>query len=274
MDQTFLPLLWLIITLPVLLILQRWIHRHLRGVAYLLTGRMNWAVLIYAIILFPGVLLHELSHFVVARLLGVRTGAVSLLPQMQKDGTIRLGYVEYYKGRSLGPVRETLIGGAPLITGTAAVLLIGFQIFNLSSLTAAIQSGEAEQLTRTLSQLFTTPDFLLWLYLIFAISNAMMPSPSDRRAWPAFLLLLGALGAGLTLLDVQQIVVQGLVGPLTAVFGHLALAFSLAIGVDMAFIMVIYVLEGLFSRLRGVELAYEPAADEGPAASDVPSRKR
>lgn len=251
------PFFWLALTLPVLLLLQRWIHRHLRGVAYLITGRMSWAVLIYAIILLPGVILHEISHFVTARLLGVRTGKISFLPQLQEDGSVRLGYVEYYKHRSLDPIRESLIGGAPLITGTAVVLLIGFQIFDLEGLTAAIQAGSIDRLTDSLSQLFTTPDFLVWLYLIFAVSNAMMPSPSDRRAWPFFILILALLGLSLYLLDLREFLVGGIAGPVATVFGYLALAFSLAIGTDVAFIFVIYVIEGTVSRLKGVELVYD-----------------
>lgn len=257
MDDALMPFLWLAITLPLLLALQRWIHRHLRGVAYLLTGRMNWAVLIYAIILFPGVLLHELSHLISARLLGVRTGSISLIPQAQPDGTIRLGYVEYYKGKSLGPIRESIIGGAPLITGTAVVLLIGLNIFDVGNVTSAIQSGSVDRLSSALSRIFTTPDFLVWLYLIFAISNAMMPSPSDRRAWPAFLLLLAAVVLILYGLDLSHLLVDGLRGPVATLFGYLALAFSLAIGVDIVVVFVIYALEGLISRLKGVELVYE-----------------
>lgn len=251
------PFLWLALALPVLLLLQRWIHRHLRGLAYLLTGRMSWAVLLYAIVLFPGVLLHELSHWLAARLLGVRTGAISLLPKMQKDGVLRLGYVEYYRSRSLDPVRESIIGGAPMLTGTAVVLLIGFQIFDIPSFASAVQSGSLDQLSPALTRLFTAPDFLVWLYLIFAVSNAMMPSPSDRRAWPAFLLLLSAAAIILYVLDRQHIIIGGMVGPVATVFGYLALALSLAIGVDIVVIFVIYMLEGLVSRLRGVELIYE-----------------
>ena len=37
-----------------------------------------------------------------------------------------------------------------------------------------------------------TADFWLWLYLIFAVSNAMMPSESDRKPW----LLAGLYVAG------------------------------------------------------------------------------
>ncbi|MCB0028590.1 MAG: hypothetical protein KDE28_11820, partial [Anaerolineales bacterium] len=74
-------LVWLLVSLPVLLLLQRWIHRHLQGVALLLTGKVQLAVVVYALVLFPGVLLHELSHWLMATILFVRTGKVSLFPQ-------------------------------------------------------------------------------------------------------------------------------------------------------------------------------------------------
>lgn len=256
MYQSLMSFFWVAMALPVLLLLQRWIHRHLRGVAYLLTRRQSWAVLIYALILFPGVLLHELSHWLFANLLGVRTGAVSLLPQQQRDGSIRLGYVEYYRHRTLDPVRESLIGGAPLITGTLAILLIGIRVFDVPGLAGAVGSGEIANLTEALGLLFATPDFFVWLYLLFAISNAMLPSPSDRRAWPAFIVLLLA-GAGLVyLLELQHVLVAGLSGPVTTLFGFLGLAFTLAAGVDLVFMFVLYLVESLVSRLKNVELIY------------------
>lgn len=257
MNETLTPFFWVAVTLPLLLLLQRWIHRHLRGLTYLLTGNMNWAVVAYAIILFPGVLLHELSHWVAALLLRVRTGSISLLPKMQKDGSIQLGYVEYYKGRTLDPVRESLVGGAPLLTGTIVLLLIGYHVFDVTALTAAVQSGQVRSLTEALGALFETPDFLVWLYLIFAVSTAMMPSPSDRRAWPAFLVLLVLIAAVVYLLDLESILFTELAQPVLTTFANLGLAFSLAVGVDIVFIMIIYLLEQLVSNLKGVELRYE-----------------
>lgn len=257
MNESLTSILWVAISLPVLLLLERWIHRHLHGLAYLLTGRRTWAVLLYAIILFPGVLLHELSHWITALLLRVRTGSVSLIPRLEEDGSVRLGYVEYYRGATLDPLRESLVGGAPLISGTVAILLIGFYVFDVAALGAAVRSGEVASMTRTLEAIFRTPDFFVWLYLIFAISNAMMPSPSDRRAWPAFLALLAAGAVILALLRMQDAVLLGLAGPVTAVFGYLGLAFSLAIGVDVLFIFFIYVVERLAGTVKGVEVVYE-----------------
>jgi hypothetical protein len=265
------PVFWVAITFPLLLILQRWIHRHLRGVALLITGRMEWAVLLYAVILFPGVLLHEVSHWVTAKLLGVRTSSFSIIPQMQPDGSVQLGYVEYYRGRNLGAVREGIIGAAPLVTGTLAILLIGIYIFGVTDLAVAIRSGDIQQLTRALGDVFSAPDFLVWLYLIFAISNAMMPSESDRRSWPAFLLITGGILLVIAILniffDFQEALMSGLIAPLTTMLGYLGLAFSLAIGVDLVFMFFIGVLEQIISRLKGVEVVYE-AVDSLPSESN------
>lgn len=256
MNSDLMPFIWVAITLPTLLLLQRWIHRHLHGLAYLITGKQSWAVILYAIVLFPGVLLHELSHWLAALLLGVRTGSFSILPKTGPDGTIQLGYVEYYKTRSVGPVRESLIGSAPLVTGTAVVLLIAFRIFDVTSLAAAIQTGEVDRLTDALTALFVTNDFLVWLYLLFAVSNAMMPSASDRRAWPAFAAIMTLFAIALFLLNLQDEVVDTLAGPAATVFGYLGLAYSLTIGVDLFFVMIIYFLEQLISRIKGVDLVY------------------
>jgi hypothetical protein len=255
LSQIFAPFLWVAVSLPLLLLLQRWIHRHLHGLAYLITGNKNWAVVLYAIVLFPGVLLHELSHWLTAALLGVRTGSLSLLPRAKADGTIQLGYVEYYKTGRVGPVRESLIGSAPLITGTAVLLLIALHIFDIPELVTAYRSGDGVALARALSVLFATADFALWMYLLFAVSNAMMPSAADRRAWPVFALVMLVAALVLYLLGFQETIGQ-LANPAATVFNHIGLALSLAIGVDLFFIFVIYVLEWSISRMKGVDLVY------------------
>lgn len=247
--------IWFAFAFPVLLMFQRWIHQHLRGLALLISNKQNWAIILYALILFPGVLLHELSHWFMALLLGVRTGAISLIPKPGRDGSIQLGYVEYYKGSNLGPIRESLIGGAPLIAGTTVILLIAFHIFGVGDLAVAMQSGDIDQFTVALGQLFTTADFLVWLYLIFAVSNAMMPSASDRKAWPAFLTVIGLFVLILYAVD-GELVVSGLSRPVSTLFGFLAIAFSLAIGVDFVFMILIALAEQFISRIRGVELVY------------------
>ncbi len=256
MNLNLMPIFWVVISLSVLLLMQRWIHTHLHGLSLLLTGRPERAMIIYAIVLLPGVILHELSHWLMATLVGVRTGTFSVIPRAESDGTVQLGYVEYYKGRNLGPIRESLIGGAPLLVGTAVILLIGFHIFGVADLVAAIESGNVDNLVLALTEVINTNDFLVWLYLLFAVSNAMMPSRSDRRAWPAFTLVMIGLALLLYLLGVQEVIFAGLADAATTVFGYLRLALSMSIGVDVIFMAIIAALEGLIGRLKGVNVVY------------------
>jgi hypothetical protein len=259
MSSAIMPFFWVAFALIILLFMQRWIHTHLHGLSLLLMGKPERAVILYAIILLPGVFLHELSHWLAATFLGVRTGGFSIIPKMQADGTVQLGYVEYFKGRTLGPIRESLIGGAPLIVGTAVILLIGFRVFSVTELAAAIHSGQIETLSTALSQLYQTPDFLLWLYLLFAIANGMMPSRSDRRAWPAFLLTMLVAGLVLSLLGWTGVLINSLAGPAATVFGYLGLALSMAIGVNIFFMAIIAGFEGLAGRAKGISVVYGSA---------------
>lgn len=256
MDLNLMSFIWVAIAIPILLLLQRWIHQHLHGIALMLMGKPERAVILYALILLPGVFLHELSHWLTATLLGVRTGTFSIIPRIQDDGSVQLGYVEFYKGRTLGPIRESMIGGAPLLVGTAVILLIGYRIFSVTDLAGAIQSGHIETLSVALGDLFQTNDILLWLYLLFAISNGMLPSRSDRRAWPAFLWIMGGVGAALYLLGLVNVVIDGLIQPATLVFGYLGLAFSMAIGVDILFMAFIAAVESIIGRIKGISVVY------------------
>ena len=267
MNDSLMPFILVALALPILLLLQRWIHTHLHGISLLLMGQPDRAVILYAIVLFPGVILHELSHWLMATLLGVRTGSFSLLPRRQSDGSVQLGYVEYYKSSSLGAFRESLIGGAPLVTGTAVILLIGFRIFGVTNLTASIQSGDIDTLITALSQVFAVPDFLVWLYLLFAVSNAMMPSRSDRRAWPALILTLIVIAIALVLLDIEAVIFAGIANWGQTIFGYLGSALSMAIAVDILFIIVLSLVEGLISRIKGVNVVYGSA--EAPPSTSL-----
>lgn len=266
MLTTFTPMLWAFLGFICILFMQRWIHRHLRGVALLMTGNASAALWIYALVLLPGVFLHELSHWVTANLLGVRTGRFSVMPRQQADGSIQLGYVEFYKDRDVGAVKEALIGSAPLVFGIGGILLIGFLVFGVGEITAVVQLGNIDALLLLIRDIFLQPDFWLWLYLIFAISNAMMPSASDRQAWPAFFgimtLFLFLLSGLFYLFGATGILMATLAGPVATMFSYLALVFSMTIIVNLLFMLIIAVLEYLVGRVRGMHVVYGQAAEK------------
>lgn len=262
MNDPWMPFLAAAVALVLLIFSQRRIHAHLHGVSLLLTGRPEWAIYVYAAVLFPGVVLHEVSHWLTANLLGVRTGGVSVLPRRQPDGTLQLGYVEYYRGRMLDPVRESLIGGAPLIAGTIVILLIINRAFGVTNLSTAFQTGDISAMAEAMAQFVAAPSFLVWLYFLFAIANAMLPSKSDRHAWPAFVFFLMGLTMVVAFATRGSAVMDNLARPVATFFGYLATALFTAFAVNILFYLAIAAVEWLLSRARGMSVVYGRQAQE------------
>ncbi len=191
-------LVWLLALLLLLVFLQRRLHFELVAVFLLLTRRVNVALTFFSILFFPGVFLHEMSHWIVAKVLGVRTGRVSLIPERMPDGSLRMGYVE---AALSDPLRDSLIGLAPLLFGGAFVVYAGFYRLNLQWVWGGFMSADGGTLVASFAKVYALPDFWLWFYLMFAVSSTMLPSASDRQGWLhmglfAIFIVFMALGAG------------------------------------------------------------------------------
>jgi hypothetical protein len=253
MPAYLLPWLTAAAALVPLIYLERWIHKHLQGVGLLLTNDPEVAVLFYYVLLLPGVLLHEGSHWLAAKLLRVRIRRVSLWPERGRGGMIRLGLVETAQA---DPLRATLIGLAPLAAGVAAITLIG-TLLDTSAVAAALTTGDLPTIWAALRNLSATPDFWLWLYLLFAVSNAMLPSASDRRNWLIVGGAIVAIALVMFLLDLGSLVQAGIEGPLAQIARWLSLAFISAALIDVFFAALIALLEAILGRVVGREIEYK-----------------
>jgi hypothetical protein len=238
-------LAWLAAALIPLLLLERWIHRHLQGVALLLMGDPEVAVWLYALPLLPGVVLHEVSHALVGFLLGAQVGRPSVFP-VREGKRIQLGFVPV---EATGPLRTTFIGLAPLVAGCLTLLLIGHLRLGLGTVGALLAAGNWRAALAGLAQVPHSRDAWVWAYLAFAVSNTMLPSRSDLRAWPALLLLL--LGtAGL-------VAALGLGAAVAGALRWLAIACALTLLVDLPFALLILGAEWGLGRVRGMKVEYQ-----------------
>jgi len=171
-----------------------WVSRRLAfyflTLAFLLTRSYEIAQAFYAILILPGTIMHELSHWLAARLVGVRTGKVSLLPQMTRDKGLRLGAVDV-RGGALW--QHTLIGLAPLLVGSLLTVALALRLVDVEGLRLAAQQGTWEHVAAGLRGMLATPDLAIWLYFLFTISDAMFLSASDRAPVQRMLLYFGGL---------------------------------------------------------------------------------
>jgi len=253
MFNNWLPLLFLIATLPPLYLMHRWINRHLQGLGLLLSGDRDIAVMIYFLALLPGIALHELSHWLAAVLLRVPVGKLSLWPKKKRGGQVRLGAVSV--GRS-DPLRASLIGVAPLATGSLVILAVGQLVLGVGDLGRVLLYGSWADLGRQLVAYWRVPDFPLWLYLIFAIANAMLPSESDRAAWPMMGLFLAGVAVVFVLVGGLSLVTAQVKAAFLAAVGYLAYALGLAAAVNVLFVVVIAVAEEIAGRVLGRRVEY------------------
>jgi len=246
--------LWLLVALGPLILLERWVHRHLQGVWLLILRDPDLALVLYSLIMLPGVLLHEGSHWIMATVLGVRAGRFSVIPTRMPDGTLRLGYVET---EATDFIREALIGAAPLLFGATAIIVIGYTWLGVGPAGEALAQGDLLGLLAALGAMVGGPDFWLLIYLVFAISNSMLPSASDRRGWWRLLLLVGVLSVALYYLGFGSVLLEAIAGPVDAGVRALAAAFTITVGLNLCLVPIVWLAERAISRVTGLKVEYE-----------------
>lgn len=158
-----------LLELVVLFFLSQHVTRAISVLFYKLFRHEKLAISFFAFLFFPGTVLHELSHYVMAILLMVRVVAMEFVPKLT-EGSVKLGSVQIVK---TDPFRRALIGLAPLFVGLSAIFA-------------------------SLYYLGTFPftpwylNLMLLVIIIFEIGNTMFSSKRDVEGIPAlFLAFIG-----------------------------------------------------------------------------------
>lgn len=249
--QPFEGLIFFIFSLLIYLVVQRKLHHEIQAVFLLLTRRPALALGLFSVLFFPGVLVHELSHLLAAKLLRVRTGRFSLIPQLQPDGSLRLGYVE---AEASDPLRETLIGAAPLVSGVLLVGWISVAQLGLLGLTDPVLRFSLSEIWQGLGGWLRQPDFWLWFYLAFTISSTMLPSASDRRAWLPFGLVIAVIVLIAILAGGGEWMLTHLAAPFNRGLTALAVVFVFSMVLHVALVLPFWALHRLLSKITGLKV--------------------
>jgi hypothetical protein len=143
-------------------------------------GSQKVAIILFSVLFFPGTFVHELAHFLMAKLLFVYSGKMEFLPQIQGDA-IKLGSVSIAK---TDPIRRLLIGVAPVIFGLIVLL------------------GLLWMIRQNFSYLSSYP-WAVWFllgYVVFVTGSTMFSSRKDLEG------SLGVIIAALILLIIVYVI--------------------------------------------------------------------
>jgi hypothetical protein len=244
-------LMWLLLMLGPLIFFQRTLHKELQMVLFLVTRRADVALVIFSLIFLPGVFLHELSHYLMAVFLRVKTGRFSLIPQNLGNGRLQLGYIETAKSDYL---RDALIGFAPLLTGSLFVGYAGVEKLGMAALWKVMTNATASKMFIVIQDIIEKPDFWLWFYLIVVISSTMMPSPSDRKAWLPVSIFVGVLIIFVLLVGIAPWFLERIGDQINLVFRSSAIVFGISSSLHLVVLLPAWGIRRLLSRLIGIKV--------------------
>jgi len=251
MLTSFDGLLWLLLTLVLLLFLQRSLHREIQAIFLILTRNEGFTMGAFSLIFLPGVFLHEFSHLVMAKLLRVRTGKFSLLPEVMPNGRLMLGYVE---AAHTDIFRDSLVGMAPLISGVVFMAYAASARLHLVIMWETLRNGQWSLFWMGFQTLPTLPDFWIWFYLTFAVSSTMMPSESDRHAWLPLGLVAVVLVALVIVAGAGPWMLENLAPPFNQFLRGTALLLLVSILVHILLILPLMLIHRLLTRLTGLDV--------------------
>jgi hypothetical protein len=150
------------------------------------TGRM-----VFYLLVFPGVVLHEGTHYLACLLTGTRVSRFApFSPSRSNDGRLVLGYVRHE--RRAFPV-AAIIGLAPILLNPLGLLLVTALLTPLTLQEVAHPSVEVVVKEIFASGYLTDTPLLAttWAYLSFSFALGSVPSREDLSGLPMLLLIFG-----------------------------------------------------------------------------------
>ena len=242
---------WLLLLLGPLIFVQRALHKELQTLFLLMTHRVEIALVMFSILFLPGVIIHELSHYLMAVILRIRTGKLSLLPQNKGNGRLQMGYIETEK---VDFIRDAFVGVAPLVAGGFIVSYIGKFQLGFLILWDALATLELSRILDTLQMNLNRPDFWVWFYLMVVVSSTMLPSSSDRRAWmPLSLMVVVSISIGF-IIGVGPWMMEQIENRVAEMFRSLAIVFGMSASVHLAVLIPAWVVRKVLTKITGYQV--------------------
>jgi hypothetical protein len=164
---------------------------HLMGISGFGGSGSVMGRMIFYLLVFPGVVLHEGTHYLACLLTGTKVSRFApFSPRRSNDGRLVLGYVRHE--RRAFPV-GALIGLAPILLNPLGLLFVTALLTPLTLQEVAHPSVEVMGKELFASGFLTDTPLLAttWVYLSLSFALGSVPSREDLSSLPMLLLIFG-----------------------------------------------------------------------------------
>ena len=226
-------MIWLILAeLLFLFLLSRALTQALYRFVFLITTSSTVGITILSLLFFPGTVVHELSHWIVAEVVRVRTGEMTLYPVVDEGG-VRLGSVEIARS---DPFRRLIVGLAPIMVGIV-ILMASYQFYAqyfLEGFTGILRLPSGQ-----VSGIIGQPLFYLYLYVLFSVGNNMFSSKRDLEGFIVVSIVLVLLGLSTYLAGLWPQIPSAIIEKVQGGIGLLFAPLTLVVSIDFILLVAL-----------------------------------
>ncbi|MBZ0292007.1 MAG: hypothetical protein K8L99_05500, partial [Anaerolineae bacterium] len=222
----------------------------------MLTKSFETTTIIYYGFFLPGVILHELSVWLIAGILNIPAERAIRMPEKQEIAELDLSFIKL--PRNISSFKLAIITAAPLIVGLLLVWVIANGILDVNAFFQTLETDGLDGLGTAISRLAAAPDFWLWIYLAFVISNTMVPDVKNLRGARILITIVVVALAILFVVGVgNEVVARVFAGPVADALYLLASIVTIVIALDILGIAFLGTIESLIERITGDSATFE-----------------
>ncbi|HEX2618532.1 MAG TPA: hypothetical protein VHL11_00260, partial [Phototrophicaceae bacterium] len=229
--------------------MEQWLNQHIFKVGWLVTKNFQTTTILYYTFFLPGVILHEFTRWLVAGMLDVRAERAIGFPEKQEIGELKLNFIRLHKKAAFWKI--PIINYAPPVVGLVVIYIIAVSILDVPAGLTLMQSGTLESIGNGIGYITSRPDFTLWAYIVFTVSNSTIPNNLVITGWRTLIITAVVVGVLLSAIGLADNVFGTIIPPVLNGLNSLSGLFLVMMAINVLFTAILSIIENSIEYITG-----------------------